>query len=46
MVRSLLILILFLAALCGSGPALAADCEGDFASWLQRFKAVCFYREL
>ena len=39
MVRSLLIQILFLAALYGSGPALAADCGGDFASWLQRFKA-------
>jgi lytic murein transglycosylase len=39
-VRSLFVLILLLAAACRSGPALAAaDCEGDFASWLERFRA-------
>ncbi len=38
--RSLLILILLLMSLSRAGPALAAaDCEGDFASWLERFKA-------
>jgi membrane-bound lytic murein transglycosylase B len=39
-VRSLLALILLLTTVCRPGPALAAaDCEGDFASWLERFKA-------
>jgi len=39
-VRPLLILILLLTFVCRSGPAFAAaDCEGDFASWLERFKA-------
>ncbi len=37
--RSFLVVILFLTSVCRLGPALAAaECDGDFASWLEHFK--------